>query len=292
MRKELLKFCEMTSIRGIHRALMAESRSLRTCWFIGLIICSSLLVYQVSTVFIKYFQFRSVMNLQQISASPNFPDITICNMNPFKELEKINNHTTYRDYQKKLDRIRANLSEQVERNYPENWQTYIAIISSYFGFAAMPFGYIATTRIIPDNVTHDYENESLMVDCVWHTWSNTEFNCSNTKIKVIWHPPYYRCLTLNPEQTGYEIDFLKIVLYSYNSDNDLLTGNALNFAENSLSTGVRLRVNSPGFYPLMSEGITVSPGTETKITLIQTNRSFLGYPYTGCTKQRLLDPDV
>ena len=40
----------------------------------------------------------------------------------------------------------------------------------------------------------------------------------------------------------------------------------------------------------MSEGITVSPGTETKITLTQTNRSFLGTPYTDCTDQRLLDP--
>ena len=189
------------------------------------------------------------MNLQQISASPNFPDITICNMNPFEELEKINNHATYRDYQEKLDRIRANLSEQVEWNYPANWQTLKEIISSFFSTAAMPFGYIATTRIIPDYVTHRYENQSLMVDCVWQTWSDTEFNCSNTKIKVIWHPQYYRCLTLNPEQTGSGIYSLKLVLYSYNSDNDLLTGDALNLAENSLSTGVRLRVSSPGILP-------------------------------------------
>ena len=123
VKKELLKFCETTSIRGLPRVLKAESRSLRTFWFIGLIACSGLLVYQVSLVFVKFFQYGSVMNMLRKTAPPNFPDITICNMNPFDELEKINPNMTYRDYQEKLDSMETNLTEQVKRNYPANWQT-------------------------------------------------------------------------------------------------------------------------------------------------------------------------
>ena len=145
----------------------------------------------------------------------------------------------------------------------------------------MPFGYIATTRVIQDNVPHKYENEEFggglcLADVVRYEIRVVPIRRSKWSgihsITDVSHWIRNRpVLGLTLSSSYCTVTTVTMIYWQEN---------ALHFSENSLSTGVRLVVSSPGFYPLMNEGITVSPGTETRITLTQTNRSFLGKPYT------------
>ena len=48
IRRELRKFAESTSVKGIGRTLRANNGVARTCWIVFLAVCFALLLFQVS----------------------------------------------------------------------------------------------------------------------------------------------------------------------------------------------------------------------------------------------------
>ena len=61
---ELTRFGEMTSIRGIPRALKSSDRILSVTWSFAVVICVLILLYQLSHLFIGYFGYGYTTVLQ------------------------------------------------------------------------------------------------------------------------------------------------------------------------------------------------------------------------------------
>lgn len=59
LKKEARKFAESTSVRGIPRALKTKDKGLRAIWFTAVLVCVSLLIWQTTTVVLRYFRYDS-----------------------------------------------------------------------------------------------------------------------------------------------------------------------------------------------------------------------------------------
>ena len=76
----LRSFAETTSVRGIPRVMKAKTRVTFVVWLVAVLTCAALLVWQLSVVLTRYFQYPVTTLTVQAPAwqNPTFPDITIC----------------------------------------------------------------------------------------------------------------------------------------------------------------------------------------------------------------------
>ena len=88
MSKELITdlrwFAETTSVRGIPRVMKAKTRVTFVVWLVAVLTCAALLVWQLSVVLMRYFQYPVTTLTVEAPAwqTPTFPDFTVCNLNP------------------------------------------------------------------------------------------------------------------------------------------------------------------------------------------------------------------
>jgi len=59
VKEELRKFAETTSIRGISRAFKTTNEWIRTVWALSVIVCVAVLVWQTTTIVVRYFKHES-----------------------------------------------------------------------------------------------------------------------------------------------------------------------------------------------------------------------------------------
>ena len=57
-RRNLRRFVELTSVRGISRVLKTDSVVVRVIWILAVIACASMLVYQLRQVFVQYISYE------------------------------------------------------------------------------------------------------------------------------------------------------------------------------------------------------------------------------------------
>ena len=92
--EELRSFAETTSVRGIPRVMNAKTRVTFVVWLDAVLTCAALLVWQLSVVLTRYFQYPvSTLTVQAPAwQTPTFPDITVCNLDPlvYKDAEFAN----------------------------------------------------------------------------------------------------------------------------------------------------------------------------------------------------------
>jgi hypothetical protein len=62
---QLRHFGESTSVRGVPRALKSNDRVLAILWSLAVVLCAGLLLWQVSTVFIRYYQYNVVTSVTE-----------------------------------------------------------------------------------------------------------------------------------------------------------------------------------------------------------------------------------
>ena len=81
---EFRQFGGTTTLRGIQRMLKAKNRVIFLVWLIAVVIYTCVLIWQLSVIFRRYASYPVSTLLTQFSftASPPFPDITVCNANP------------------------------------------------------------------------------------------------------------------------------------------------------------------------------------------------------------------
>src|SRR5271165_4838503 len=81
---ELRSFLETTSVRGIPRVMKAKTKVTFVVWLVAVLTCAALLVWQLSVVLTRYFQYSvSTLTVQAPAwQNPTFPDITVCNLDP------------------------------------------------------------------------------------------------------------------------------------------------------------------------------------------------------------------
>lgn len=91
-KKELQRFCQTTSVKGIPRAAKAEHKGICVTWMIAVVMMLSLASYQVSMLIIEYLEYPTYTVTNENVMHPHhdkpvLPSLTLCNENPFSSLK-------------------------------------------------------------------------------------------------------------------------------------------------------------------------------------------------------------
>jgi len=57
-RRNLRRFVELSSVRGISRVLKTDSVVVRVIWILAVVTCTSMLIYQLRRVVVQYFSYE------------------------------------------------------------------------------------------------------------------------------------------------------------------------------------------------------------------------------------------
>lgn len=70
VKDEVRKFAATTSVRGIPRALQAKDPVIRTIWSVAVLLCLSILLWQLTFVVMRYFKYESTTLFKEGSDTP------------------------------------------------------------------------------------------------------------------------------------------------------------------------------------------------------------------------------
>jgi len=276
---EARKFLESTSVRGIPRIVKAKSSVQCFFWFIGVLACTGLLIWQFTMLIKKYYAYPVTTLFIQATRTerPIFPDITVCNNNPLVYSEHLS--LAYPDYVNKL--MTANLSyEFIDQTFGAKYDISSSVYSSISRDLLNPLGYIRNFPIA-DSQIFDI-SDSLVLECKYFSWSLDEIIDCHLEIVAVWSSDYYRCFTMHvPDDYRDQVRIMSAIFYI--NDNAELKMSKFNLDyKNLYTTGVRVLISPSGAIPDFEWPLIIGPGMETTIRLDQTQVSHLPLPYTDC----------
>ena len=131
MKQAAVSFATSTSVKGISRAMKAESIPLKIIWILGALAGLGLGLYLICNITISYFRFETVTKITDcVTCKPSFPDVTVCNLNVLASLAEYNN-LTYEEYEYMLDETARGLSlNEYEEDFLYELYTTIAYLQN------------------------------------------------------------------------------------------------------------------------------------------------------------------
>src|SRR6218665_1333882 len=127
VRQELRRFGESTSIKGVSRIIKSQSRVVRIFWLAALLICFSVLLFQVINLAINYSNNGVTNTFLLVSSPPNFPDVTICNFVPVANEKQF--YQLYDVFLKQVEFIRKKAPDELKDNN-EMWN-FLKLIDTF-----------------------------------------------------------------------------------------------------------------------------------------------------------------
>ena len=287
IKQQVRVFGETVSVRGLAKVLKSQGLILKIFWFCAVVISLGLLLWQLSSVFIKYCSYQITSTYDEGTASNVLPDVTICNINSVAD--SISSQLSWKDYLKLVEKQRhAYPIDLVNELYP-NWKVDNKTYDQIWSDLQTPAGYISNFPMLPKS---ESSNHKLIPDCYYMNWDwsqNTVVYCSY-HINMIWDSNYYDCYTVRlPEKYQKDIKGVSIISYVSNFPNTIVNDFEMDMGHSS-GTGIRVVFHEPGTKPLIKTGISVSPGMEATVVITATNRTRLTRPYgeNECTTQKYL----
>ena len=318
--KELLvEFADKTSFNAIPHIVKSKHKLLTCLWLFVLVGGTLMLTWNLYLNVTDYLEYSINSLFTEGIGRPVFPDLTFCNIyqlndsdgtkdltwEKYRFLSFIRENEVYNDetFRRKLDLDKLLLWEDEEfmerlnsmkrknsKEYEEEVKTRIVknleFVLDDFQDPAL---YFANLPIDIDR-RYDSSNDQmprLFPLCEFYMWDGSVKNCLEY-IHEIWNPDYNKCYTVRPDsmEDRREIYGLSAILYI----NNFPAHQASSFSTylgQTKATGVRLSIHSPGTKPRLSSGFSISPGTESMISIVPMNRTRLGKPYsdTDCTEE-------
>ena len=103
LRDSLRSFWASTSIKGIPRAVHSQELVTRVCWGAATLACLAMLLWQTSTLIIKFYQYSVTVTWNELERSPTFPAVTVCNQKPYDVLQEFS--LSYTEYFNRLNQL-------------------------------------------------------------------------------------------------------------------------------------------------------------------------------------------
>ena len=287
IKQQIRAFGETVSVRGLAKIFKSPVLFLKIFWFGAVVFSLCLLLWQLSSVFIKYFSYQIASMYTEGSDNNLMPDVTICNINSMAY--NISSQLSWKQYLKLTEQQKTHFSiDTVNELFPDwvvNNRTYDRLWSDL----QTPAGYISNFPMLDDSET---SNHKLIVDCYYMYWDwtpNTDIDCTE-HIALFRDPNYYKCYTMHlPEEAQHQIKGVSVIMYLNNFPQTIYNGFKMDMSYSS-GTGVRAVVHEPGMKPFIQNGISISPGREATVYVTVTNRTRLPLPYgvNNCTTQKYL----
>lgn len=273
IREDVKIFCDTTTIRGVSRISKSRETFLKFMWTIAFLLCASMFIFFLHSIAYKYLKWPVTTEFKESHrTSIDFPDVTICSLNKF--VNSYRGNKTIKEYFK--------VWEDLEFNNTDEKLQYRSLIYNFAAFI----------RNLPKQIDFQ-ENDcpSFVVECqlIGTNWVSFQ-SCESDFVRE-WNPNYYSCYTIRVSKLKRPKNqtirgMLLILNNGPPSEEQIPFSNSLTLQEN----GVRLSIHSPGTPPDLKRGVDLSPGTDNKIKIIQTNLQRLDKPYNsiGCTQQEYL----
>ena len=83
---ELKRFCTLTSLKGVSRAVRTEERGLQVVWVVAVVVFLGVTVYNVYSLTHQYLLYQSSTKIEEQDVDyikETAADIMLCNINPF-----------------------------------------------------------------------------------------------------------------------------------------------------------------------------------------------------------------
>ena len=294
IKKEVRKFGETVSVRGVSKVLKSQVIFLKIFWLLSVLTSLSILLWQLSAVFIKYFSYQITSTYSEGTSISVVPDVTICNIYPMAD--SISSQMTWHEYMDYIEQQKNLFSLSTINNWSPEWNVNASDYMDIWSTLQTPAGYFSNFPMLEDS---EISNQKLITDCNFMNWdwtTDTNIDCKEN-IAMFWHPNYYKCYTLHlPEEFQEDVRGMSAILYVNNFPQSVSNYFGLDM-RSSRGSGVRVAFHRPGTKPDMKTGISIGPGQEATVTITLTNRTRLPLPYGGsdCTKQKYLpfsDADV
>ena len=190
---EILRFGETVSVRGVPRIFKSNVRFLQIFWLIAVLASSAILVWQLSTVVIKYLGCPVTTTISNTKDLPPFPDVTICNLYPVGET--INKQLTWKTYLEKVKAAKESISMESMRNVIPNITQYgYDYMMENLESPAIYF----TNFPVYAGTTNNGTLPGILSDCRYFSWDSNKSTVScQDSLKSISNARFYKCHTLH-----------------------------------------------------------------------------------------------
>ena len=276
----LSRFGQMTSMKGISRAVRTPSRCMRGMWLLAMMIGITVTSWQLMGLTRKYLAYGTVAQTTvDYKMDPIFPDVSICQLNPLTA-EKLGNDTlTLEQYTDFMYHIKEEMSIK-ELGIQDGDQ-----LEELWGEIISLRGYLSNYHHETVEELEEMILSGAIVDCTWFNWQWLEhknIHCTTTSLTKFYSPENLLCHTISLQELQQNsVRGLTVIVYVDGFDRIHMPSFHASLTH-STAKGVRVKVHSPKTLPDMKSGISISPGTETSFHLKPIKRVFLGNPYSNC----------
>ena len=280
-RKIFLQFLESTSMKGVPKVARAPSVCLRALWTIALLLGLSSATYFLSGLFEVYCKHSANLQLiEQSLTSEEFPDITLCNLNPFANTPYGTEH---------IDDLITTLTT----SYNDQFQQYLDA-PTYDVFHDMLFrAYLRPGKLfelLADELPRDgfVETRNLLVNCEWATDAKG-YNCKDNAEIELYSTDYGYCFTFRqPKNTSLIAGFSAIIYLDRFSFMTLMPTFPKGLVK-ALTDGIRVILHPPDTPPIMNAGVDLESGHHSTLSVDLYRAQRLGPPHSVCTRDPPLD---
>ena len=300
--KGLLRhYGETTSVKGVPKVLKSRRKPLQLLWLLAVLFGGGMAAYQLTSLLIKYFSYLTTTKLQEINKAPEFPDVTVCNLNPLKEMSVADvtavGDVTADDMSQALRKFAnenprmsgrayeyfAELLPDVNVSAPEMDAIGAAVFSTSGYFQSLPYGDLASTA--------RELREVLFRDCVFYSWDMAvlDLKCDETTVTGFFFPEHFMCYTISvPEDHSHKVKGVSSIFYLGKDAHATFPLFNLNLAGDK-SKGMKVVVHPRHSLPSLTDGDSVAPGHESTIRLTPTYTEMLPEPYGECVDRKYLE---
>ena len=267
-------FLETTSVKGVPKLVKASNWCLRLLWTLALIFGFGTATYFLTSLFISFANFSANVQLNEIPVhSEDFPDITICNLNPFANTPYGTKH----------------IEELFDTARNEHNPTLRAALGdpSFDIFKLPLFQEIIRPGKLMEFIVDEFpekgynETKQFLLYCSWDT-DIENYDCLGTATIQLHTTDYGYCFTFHRPPNSTAVNGFSAILYLDRYSFVTHMPSIPVGLGNVFTDGARVVIHSPQTQPILSEGVNVEAGEHTTIS-VQLNRvDRLGRPYNDC----------
>ena len=289
--KEIQRFCQSTSLKGVPRILRTGSLSLRCMWATAVLAFLCVAGLQSYDIVCEYLTYPTVTVVREKGLNlfrdgeKLMPHILVCNLNPFaySTMDRSGEIPSLQEFHTLVMRLTACNNCSTERKY-FLLQTRQELLT-YTGY----YQYIDRKNI--HRISH--RKDHFIVSCqvnILDGLSIGKRSChEEVHIEHVMNSVYYNCFSLSIAKQSIQkmVVGITVTLFLDNFDIQDKYTSYLNVAEESgQAQGALVTLTRPGAFPLIRRnGILLSPGTLTDIKFNIEHRKRLPKPHGECSDE-------
>ncbi|ESO00529.1 hypothetical protein HELRODRAFT_175486 [Helobdella robusta] len=269
---ELLNYADTSSIRGISKFFKSKDAFLKTLWFLSFVVSMSFMIYLLDESVGRYNR-RSITTRygEKIGKNVQFPDITLCNLDPFAEgytglpvsafFASVRNHKNLviDEYKKIMEANKNQSLKAIDVNKVfEKFDSVSGLILS-----------------LNKNRPKSDDCPNFITDCTIFDsdWFEIDSQCSAANFTRHWNANYYTCYTLKTSdlQISNSTIIRGLSLLINIGPPNVVQIPYKSSLTNSQARGVQVSVHNPDIPPDLRRGFSLASGTENIIQIVQTD---------------------